>query len=155
MARPRWRCTRRTRLSDEQGDVLSAEHLSFGYSRTPVLRDVCVAVAPGEFVALVGPNGSGKSTLLKAAARHAVPAAGTVRLFGCPPAEFRERWRLGYVPQRPALASEVPATVEEIVATGRLRATRLVAARSTAAIGRAVAPRARVGRARWARAAGR
>ena len=36
------------------------------------------------------------------------------------PTASSERGRLGYVPQRPVLASEVPATVEEIVATGRL-----------------------------------
>ena len=42
-------------------------------------------------------------------------------MFGRAPEDFHERWRLGYVPQRPTLASEVPATVEEIVAAGRLK----------------------------------
>ena len=45
---------------------------------------------------------------------------GTVRIFGTDPASFDARWRIGYVPQRPTLASEVPATVEEIVTSGRL-----------------------------------
>jgi zinc transport system ATP-binding protein len=44
-----------------------------------------------------------------------------VRLFGQAPDAFHDRWRLGYVPQRPTLESEVPATVAEIVASGRLR----------------------------------
>ena len=48
------------------------------------------------------------------------PSGGEVRLFGVPPAALHERWRLGYVPQRPALARELPATVEEVVAAGRL-----------------------------------
>ncbi|MBL6653987.1 MAG: ATP-binding cassette domain-containing protein, partial [Reyranella sp.] len=30
----------------------------------PVLRDVALAVSPGECLALVGPSGAGKSTLL-------------------------------------------------------------------------------------------
>jgi zinc transport system ATP-binding protein len=111
-------------VDDEQGDVLSAEHLSFGYARTPVLRDVSVAVAAGEFVALVGPNGSGKSTLLRLLLGTMSPQRGTVTLFGSPPDRFRDRWRLGYVPQRPALGTEVPATVEEIVTSGRLRRGR-------------------------------
>jgi zinc transport system ATP-binding protein len=102
------------------GVLLSAERVSFGYGRTLVLQDVSISLRSGEFVALVGPNGSGKSTLLKLLLGSLRPTAGVVRLFGQPPGQFRERWRLGYVPQRPVLASEVPATVEEIVAAGRL-----------------------------------
>jgi zinc transport system ATP-binding protein len=100
--------------------LLQASDVSFSYGRDDVLRDVDLSVRPGEFVALVGPNGSGKSTLLKLLLGSLVPSAGEVRLFGEPPRRVRERWRLGYVPQRPVLASEVPATVQEIVATGRL-----------------------------------
>jgi zinc transport system ATP-binding protein len=101
--------------------LLEADHLRFGYARTAVLEDVSLSVRSGEFVALVGPNGSGKSTLLKLLLGALHQQAGTVRLFGGPPEGFRDRWRLGYVPQRPSLASEVPATVAEIVATGRLK----------------------------------
>jgi zinc transport system ATP-binding protein len=100
--------------------ILTTRDLTFGYGRTPVLRDITMSVSAGEFVALVGPNGSGKSTLLRLLLGSMSPQAGTVSLFGSPPADFRDRWRLGYVPQRPALGTEVPATVEEIVASGRL-----------------------------------
>jgi zinc transport system ATP-binding protein len=100
--------------------LLEADAVSFAYGRTPVLNDVSIQVRPGEFVALVGPNGSGKSTLLKVLLGSLAPSAGTVALFGVPPRQMRDRCRLGYVPQRPVLASEVPATVEEIVAAGRL-----------------------------------
>ncbi|MDP9185448.1 MAG: metal ABC transporter ATP-binding protein, partial [Actinomycetota bacterium] len=74
----------------------------------------------GEFAALVGPNGSGKSTLLKVLLGVVDPDGGAAFLFGEPPARFRKRWRIGYVPQRPAVASEVPATVREVVVAGRL-----------------------------------
>ena len=43
---------------------------------------------------------------------------GACSLFGGTARAFRDRWRLGYVPQRPALGTEVPATVEEIVTRG-------------------------------------
>jgi len=100
--------------------LLVAEGLRFGYERDPVLHDVDLAIAPGEFVALVGPNGSGKSTLLQLLLGRLRPWEGTVRLFGRPPERLSDRGRIGYVPQRPSLASEVPATVEELVASGRL-----------------------------------
>lgn len=100
--------------------VLEAENVSFAYGQDPVLDDVSLAVAPGEFVALVGPNGSGKSTLLRCLLGLLKPTSGVVRLFGAEPAHLRQRWRLGYVPQRAGLAKELPATVEEVVGAGRL-----------------------------------
>jgi zinc transport system ATP-binding protein len=101
--------------------LLSADGITAGYGREPVIEDVSLEIRPGEFVALVGPNGSGKSTLLQVLLGSIEPAAGSVRLFGEAPDRFHARWRLGFVPQRPTLESEVPATVREIVSSGRLR----------------------------------
>ena len=85
-----------------------------------VLRGVDLEVDEGEFVALLGSNGSGKSTLVRAAIGLVPMAAGTVELFGTPLADFRQRRRLGYVPQRSRAVAGVPATVREVVASGRL-----------------------------------
>ncbi len=101
-------------------ELLGATGLTFGYGREPVIEDIDLTVGAGEFVALVGPNGSGKSTLLHVLLGSLEPDAGHVRLFGRPPGTVRRRGRLGYVPQRPNLSSELPATVREIVAAGRL-----------------------------------
>ncbi|HET9672239.1 MAG TPA: metal ABC transporter ATP-binding protein [Actinomycetota bacterium] len=101
--------------------LVEADGVSFAYGREPVLADVSLSVSSGEFVAVVGPNGSGKSTLLKVLLGALEPSAGHVRLFGEPPGDRGVVDRVGYVPQRPSLLSEVPATVEEIVAAGRLR----------------------------------
>jgi zinc transport system ATP-binding protein len=100
--------------------VLRADGVSFAYGDQPVVSAVSLEVHPGEFVALVGPNGAGKSTLLRLLLGLLRPDAGEVRLFGQPPGALRERWRLGYVPQRAAVAADLPATVEEVVAAGRL-----------------------------------
>lgn len=100
--------------------MLEAEHLSFAYEETPVLEDVSLALAPGEFVALVGPNGSGKSTLLRILLGRLTPVHGRVALFGVSPSRLDDRSRLGYVPQRSQLRPELPATVREVVGGGRL-----------------------------------
>jgi zinc transport system ATP-binding protein len=100
--------------------VASLHDVSFAYGHDPVLVDVSIELCAGEFVALVGPNGSGKSTLLRVLLGSLVPDRGTVRLFGHDPRELPDRWRLGYVPQRPALAAGVAATVEDVVNAGRL-----------------------------------
>ena len=107
-------------MTDHPAPVLEARDLSFAYGSDRVLDGVNLAVAPGEFVALVGPNGSGKSTLLRCLLGLLPPTSGAVRLFGALPAALTDRWRLGYVPQTAAVARELPATVEEVVGAGRL-----------------------------------
>jgi len=63
-----------------QGLPLRAQGITAGYGGDPVIRDITVAVAPGEVVSMVGPNGSGKSTLLKSLVGLVHVAAGTVRV---------------------------------------------------------------------------
>jgi ATP-binding cassette subfamily C protein CydCD len=59
--------------------VLVAEHVAVDRGRRPVLRDVSMAVEPGEIVSVMGESGAGKSTLLLVLA-GLLPAAGTTRL---------------------------------------------------------------------------
>ena len=101
--------------------VLSAEGVSFAFGAHRVLEDVELEVSPGEFTALVGPNGAGKSTLLRIVLGLLAPQAGRVEVFGASPRRLADRWRLGYVPQRPRLAPDLPATVEEVVGSSRSR----------------------------------
>ncbi len=100
--------------------VLAARGLSFAYGDLAAVDDVSFALGAGEFAALVGPNGSGKSTLIRLLLGLLRPDAGSVELLGDDPRALTERGRLGYVPQRGVLAPDVPVTVTEVVATGRL-----------------------------------
>jgi zinc transport system ATP-binding protein len=92
----------------------------------PVLRDIALTVGAGEFVALMGANGSGKSTLVRALTGLRPLATGTLELFGIPFADFKAWHRVGFVPQRLGAASGVPASVWEVVASGRLTRRRLL-----------------------------
>jgi zinc transport system ATP-binding protein len=105
-----------------------------------VLRGTDLAVVPGEVVAVTGANGSGKSTLVRALLGLVPLTAGQTLLYGSPPARFREWHRVGYVPQRLAVGGGVPATVSEIVTSGRVARQRRL--RRTSAADRAAVTRA-------------
>lgn len=90
----------------------------------PIVRHVSFEVAPGQVVAILGANGSGKSTLLKALVGLNPVSQGAVLLFGTPQPHFRAWERIGYVPQRSNFGTGVPATVREVVASGRVSRRR-------------------------------
>ena len=107
-----------------RAEVASARNISVVLGQQEVLHGLTVSFAEGEFVALLGANGSGKTTLVRALLGLLPLASGQVLLFGSPLKRFREWSRIGYVPQRFGAGSGVPATVEEVVLTGRIAVAR-------------------------------
>ncbi len=111
-------------------DVLAAVATVAGGAVTiggrPVLRHIDLTVRQGDFLALMGANGSGKTTLVRALLGLRPLAEGEVRLFGTPLERFDDWQRIGFVPQRSHAGSGVPASVWEIVASGRLTRRRLL-----------------------------
>ncbi|HWL37095.1 MAG TPA: ATP-binding cassette domain-containing protein [Frankiaceae bacterium] len=105
-----------------------------------VLRGIDFTLGASEFVAVLGANGSGKSTLVRTLVGLLPLSGGTLRVFG--EESFRDRARIGYVPQRLTSATGVPATVREVVLSGRtprLSRLRPVGAADRAAATAAVA----------------
>ena len=98
--------------------VIALDHVSFAYEQTPVLRDVTLHVARGDFLAIIGPNGGGKSTLLKLCLDLLRPDTGTVRIAGQAPASGKRL--LGYVPQDVNTNKDFPISVWDVALTGRL-----------------------------------
>jgi ATP-binding cassette subfamily B protein len=121
---------------DLQGHI-EFRDLTFAYEDgRPVLRDVSLAIEPGEAIAIVGPTGSGKSTLGLLLTRLADPPSGTVLVDG---RDVREldlgalRRAIGYVPQESFLFSR---SLRDNVAFARDDATQdeLDAAARTAGV---------------------
>ena len=67
---------------ENEGELsaFSTEHLTVGYDKMPLIKDVNLQVRPGEILTLIGPNGSGKSTILKTITRQLKQIGGTVYL---------------------------------------------------------------------------
>jgi zinc transport system ATP-binding protein len=74
----------------------------------------------------MGANGSGKSTLVRALTGLSPLTAGSISLFGTPIGSFHDWHRIGFVPQRASAATGVPASVREVIASGRLTRRRLL-----------------------------
>lgn len=97
--------------------TLQTEGVWVSYDKKTVLANIYISIESGQVWGLIGPNGSGKSTLFKTILGLIHPDAGTVHLNGQPLTDFQTR--IAYVPQKEEIDWSFPATVEEIVLTGR------------------------------------
>jgi iron(III) transport system ATP-binding protein len=112
---------------------VTIDQVTFGYGAQPVLDDVSLKVAPGEFFAFLGPSGSGKTSLLRLIAGFGTPNAGRI-LVGDTDVTHLPPWRrnVGMVFQNYALWPHM--TVAKNVAFGleRRKLPRADIARKTA-----------------------
>jgi len=107
--------------------LVDVENLTFRYRRAtePAIRDISLAVAPGEVLLVAGPSGCGKSTLIRAInglIPHSYPGelTGEVRVRGRPTAGLKLRdiaATVGTVLQDPG-KQIVGSTVEAELAFG-------------------------------------
>ena len=100
--------------------IVAVRHAAVSYGGRAVLHDISLDIDAGQVVAVLGANGSGKSTLIRTILGLVPLGGGAIELFGTPQRKFRQWARIGYVPQRMGAGSGVPATVGEVVASGRL-----------------------------------
>jgi putative ABC transport system ATP-binding protein len=97
-----------------------------GTNHRHVLREVSLAIHPGEVVAVWGPRRSGRTTLLRIAAGLEAPDGGVVRLQGrdlVGPERERLRREIGYV-RRTFDASDGRNVLEQIVVAQLARGVR-------------------------------
>ena len=93
-------------------DLVRFEKVTCRYGREPVLVNIDLSLAEGDFVGVVGPSGSGKTTLLRAVAGAVRPIAG--RIVRDP------KVAVGYVPQVETVNWYFPVTVREAVLMSRI-----------------------------------
>ena len=83
------------------GPVLAMNNVSLTLGGTPVLDDISLHVAKGEFVSILGPSGSGKSSLFRLLTGALAPDRGSIRVDGAPLAS--RSLAFAFMPQRDAL----------------------------------------------------
>ena len=95
--------------------LITCENLSFAYSGDTVLSGVNFSVNAGDYLCIVGENGSGKSTLMRGLLGLKEPASGSIS-FG----DGLKQSEIGYLPQQTDMQRDFPASVFEVVLSGRL-----------------------------------
>lgn len=95
--------------------LLQCKDVSMGYEGKTMLAGVNFQVNKGEYLCIVGENGSGKSTLLKGLLKLKNPSNGEIIL-----GDGLTQKEIGYLPQKLPSQKNFPASVYEIVLSGRL-----------------------------------
>jgi len=108
--------------------IFDVKNLCFSVRGQKILEDISFEIFNGEYIAIIGPNGGGKTTLIRMLLGLEKPTSGTIRIFGKRVKDFKEWYKIGYVPQRAAhVDANFPATVEDIVKMGRIAKRKLFA----------------------------
>ncbi|RHP36232.1 ABC transporter ATP-binding protein [Lachnotalea sp. AF33-28] len=99
--------------------MLQVKHVSCGYDKYPVVKDVSVSLEEGERLCILGPNGCGKTTFLRALA-GILPYSGEITVCG----ESLKGMKRRQAAQKIALMSQLSSysfsyTVYETVMLGR------------------------------------
>lgn len=92
--------------------------LSFAYDGETVLSDINFSIDAGAYLCIVGENGSGKSTLMRGILGLKHPSKGEIIFDDLKPTE------IGYLPQQTQIQRDFPASVSEVVLSGRLNSMR-------------------------------
>lgn len=100
--------------------LITADGLYLGYEGKTVIEDLNFSIENGEYLYIIGENGAGKSTLIKGILHLNKPMKGKIQYSdGLKPSE------IGYLPQQTNIQKDFPASVYEVVLSGRLNSLGL------------------------------
>lgn len=97
---------------------LECKDLSFAYDGETVLSGINFSIDAGSCLCIVGENGSGKSTLMRGILGLKQPQKGEIIFNDLAPTE------IGYLPQQTQIQRDFPASVREVVLSGRLNSMK-------------------------------
>ena len=94
--------------------MLNIKDLSVFYDSNEVLSNINFSLNKGDYLSIIGENGSGKTTLIKTILGLMKPKKGNV-IF-----DNIKKNEIGYLPQQGIVQKSFPASVFEVVISGRL-----------------------------------
>ena len=98
--------------------LISCKNVKLAYENTTVISDLNFEVNRGDYLCIVGENGSGKSTLMKALLGLKNVSEGNI-IFD----PSLKRNEIGYLPQQTVVQKDFPASVREVILSGRAAKT--------------------------------
>ena len=95
--------------------LIKCENISIGYEGQTVVKDLDFQIDPGDYLCIVGEKGSGKSTLVRSLLGLKNLEKGQI-IYG----NGLKQTEIGYLPQQTDVQKDFPASVYEVVRSGRL-----------------------------------
>lgn len=100
--------------------VLNCDNVTMRYDGNIVFKDLSFKINTGDYLCIVGENGSGKSTLMKGILGLHSPAYGKFVF-----SDGLKQQEIGYLPQQTGIQKDFPASVWEVVLSGRLNKKKI------------------------------
>lgn len=95
--------------------LITCHDLSFAYEGKLAIEGLNFQIEQGDYLCIVGENGSGKSTLMKGLLGLMRPKSGSITM-----GDGLKATQIGYLPQQSSAQKNFPASISEVVLSGRL-----------------------------------
>lgn len=95
--------------------LITCHNAAFAYEGKVVVEGLDFEVSEGDYLCIVGENGSGKTTLMKGLLGLMRPKSGSIEM-----GDGLKPTQIGYLPQQTSVQKNFPASVYEVVLSGRL-----------------------------------
>ena len=101
--------------------IVDISELSVNYDGIDALQKISFGINEGDFLGIIGPNGAGKSTLFNCMLGIHLQYEGVIKFFNKDIRKSDEYLKhIGFVPQKPVVDKNFPATIREVVSMGQI-----------------------------------